>query len=67
MDEHRRDRAALRDVPMSTCFDVEPERGFTETYWWRETALQVADQLEAEGCGPVLVFAVTDGRRTVIR
>ncbi|HEY7824195.1 MAG TPA: hypothetical protein VIG24_15240 [Acidimicrobiia bacterium] len=48
-------------------FDVEPERGFTETYWWRETALEVADYFEKVGDGPVLVWAVADGRRTLIR
>lgn len=48
-------------------FDVEPERGFTETYYWRETAFDVADYLEAAGDGPVLVWAVEAGRRTLIR
>ena len=48
-------------------FEVEPERGFTEVYYWRETALEVADYFEAMGDGPVLVFELVDGRRTPIR
>lgn len=50
-----------------TIYDVEPERGFTETYRWRETALDVADYFEAMGDGPVAVWAVTDGRRERVR
>jgi hypothetical protein len=48
-------------------FEVDPERGFTETYWLRESAFDVADLLEERGDGPVLVWAVADGRRTLIR
>jgi hypothetical protein len=48
-------------------FDVEPDQGYTETYWWRETAFEVADLLERQGKGPVLVFAVDDGRRSRLR
>lgn len=48
-------------------FEVEPERGFTELYYWRETAFDVADYMEAMGDGPVLVWALKDGRRSLIR
>ena len=48
-------------------YDVEPERGFTETYYWQETAMQVADYFEAMGDGPVAVWAVEDGRRARVR
>ncbi len=48
-------------------FDVEPERGYVETYYGLDDALQVADVLEVSGHGPVLVFAVTVRGRQRLR
>jgi len=67
VDRACRVRSGLRDVLVTTCYEVEPERGYAETYYGLDDALDVADGMERSGDGPVLVFAITRRGRLRLR
>ena len=50
-----------------SAYYVEPERGFTETYFGLEDALAVADVLERSGNGPVTVYQDSPNGRVYVR
>ena len=50
-----------------TVYEVWPMTGIIEEYWWRETAMEIADQMDAAGDGPTIVYQRADGVRTRLR
>lgn len=48
-------------------YEVRPATGLIESYWWRETAEEVAAEMDAAGHGPTEVYEMTAAGRIRIR